>query len=71
MFPPGCTVFVNGKHPLSPGTYNGIRELLDLRTSTSTRFYLKFLRLFSKKKKKDTPESFILLFFTKKVSMFS
>ena len=40
----------------------------DLRTrrSSSTRFTLKFsMRV---KKKKDTPESFILLFFTKKVS---
>ena len=34
--------------------------------STSTRFNLKFLRVFSKK---DTPESFVLLFFTKKVIM--
>ena len=32
--------------------------------STSTRFNLKFLRVFSKK---DTPESFILLFSPKKL----
>ena len=42
----------------------------DLRTrrSTSTRFNFKKFSMRAFKKKKDTPESFILLFFTKKVS---
>ena len=39
-------------------------ESLDLRAITSTRFNLKFLRVFSKK---DTPENFIYFFLTKKL----
>ena len=48
-----------------PCEWLAAKGLLYLRTSTSTKFNLKFLLLFSKKK---APESFILLFFTKKVS---
>ena len=46
-----------------PCEWLAAKGLLYLRTSTSTKFNLKLLLLFSKKK---APESFILLFFTKK-----